>query len=94
MSLKQMTTLVLAGVSAAVVGAAILDQLRLPAEQRSWQGHLGAVPYDFRFPTPQRIREKVWNKDTSRVLMPHLFGVGWSLNFYPLLHPDARSKGK
>jgi hypothetical protein len=33
MSLKQMTTLVLAGVSATVVGAAILDQLRLPAEQ-------------------------------------------------------------
>ncbi len=89
-----MTTLVLLGVSAAVVGAAILDQLWLPVEQRSWQGYLGAVPYDFRFPTPERIRGKVWNKETSRVMMPHLFGVGWSLNFYPLFHPDTRSEEK
>lgn len=24
--------------------------------------------------------------------VPHLFGVGWSLNFYPLLHPSMRKE--
>ena len=70
------------------IGAAILDQLRQPPEQRTWQGHLVGVPYDLRLPTIERIREKFWNKSTSRILTPHLFGVGWSINFYPLLHPN------
>ena len=76
------------GITIAIVavGVAILDQLSRPAEQRTWQGSLMGVPYDFRFPTLERIREKVWNKNTSRIVMPHPFGVGWSLNFYPLLH--------
>ncbi len=74
-----------------LVGAAILDQMRLPADQRTWQGTLwGIIPYDFRVPTIERIRAKIWNKDTSRVLMPHIFGVGWSVNFYPLLHPGVQ----
>lgn len=90
MNRKRIMTFVVAGVGIAAVGAAIIDQLRLPSEQRSWQGQLGAIPYDFRMPTPERIRAKVWNKDTSRVIMPHIFGVGWSLNFYPLLHPAER----
>ena len=67
---------------------ALYDQLRLPKEERTWQGTiLGFVPYDFRLPTPERIREKFWNKDTEDILTPHLFGVGWSINLYPLLHP-------
>ena len=90
MKLKRIVTFVVAGMGIAAVGAASIDQLRLPSEQRSWQGQLGASPYDFRVPTPERIRAKIWNKDTSRVIMPHIFGVGWSLNFYPLLHPAER----
>ncbi len=76
-------------IAAVVVGSALLDQLRRPPEQRTWQGSLIGIPYDFRLPTPERIQEKVWNKNTSRLVMPQLFGVGWSLNFYPLLHPKA-----
>jgi len=70
-----------------LVVAAIRDQLRRPAEERTWQGNIFGFPYDFRIPTIERIRETMWNKDTSRILMPHAFGVGWSINFYPLLHP-------
>ena len=73
-------------VAAVAVGVAILDQLRRPAEQWTWQGSLWGIPYDFRLPTPQRIQEKVWNKNTSRIIMPHIFGVGWSFNLYPLFH--------
>lgn len=71
---------------------ALYDQLRRPKEERTWQGTiLGFVPYDFRLPTPERIREKFWNKDTTTILTPHLFGVGWSINLYPLLHPVLNS---
>lgn len=72
-----------------LVGAAIREQLHLPPEERTWQGQIIGVPYDFRRPTIDRIREKMWNKSTSCILTPHLFGVGWSINFYPLFHPKA-----
>lgn len=72
-----------------LVGAAIYDQLRQPAESRTWQGTIFGIPYDFRIPTIERIREKVWNKDTTSIITPQLFGVGWSINFYPLLHPKS-----
>ena len=74
-----------------LVGAAIRDQLRRPPEERTWQGRVFGFPYDFRIPTVDRIRDTMWNKDTSQILMPHAFGVGWSINFYPLLHPASRS---
>ena len=72
-----------------LVGAAIYDQLRQPAESRTWQGTIFGIPYDFRIPTVERIRAKVWNKDTTSIITPQLFGVGWSINFYPLLHPKS-----
>ncbi len=69
------------------LGTAIVDQLRLPMGQRTWHGVLwGRVPYDLRFPTWQRVQEEFWNKDTSRLLTPHAFGVGWGINFYPIFH--------
>ena len=70
-----------------LVGASIWEQLHLPPEQRTWQGRIIGIPYDFRWPTIERIREKVWNNSTSCIIMPHIFGIGWSINFYPLLHP-------
>ena len=38
------------------------------------------VPFEFRFPTPGRIRERCWNAGDARIFTPHIFGVGWSLN--------------
>jgi hypothetical protein len=45
------------------------------------------IPYDLRPPTVERLRETFWNKDTARVLVPQFFGLGWTINFYPLIHP-------
>jgi uncharacterized membrane protein len=73
-------------VGTALAIAAIMQQLRLPADERTWYGSILGIPYDFRLPTPERIEEKIWNKNTSRIIMPHIFGVGWSINFYPLVH--------
>lgn len=78
----------------ALTGAALREQLRKPHEERTWEGKILGVPYDFRAPTPERIREKVWNPDTSSIFTPHIFGVGWSINFYPLVHPRARHEAE
>lgn len=60
--------------------AAIVKELRLPREERTWHGAVGIVPYDFRMPTADRIRERLWSPDSPRVLMPTVFGVGWTFN--------------
>ena len=73
-----------------LVALAVRDQLRLPPEERTWHGRIGGViPYDFRRPTIERIRAAFWNKGTSQILVPQPFGVGWTVNLYPLLHLRA-----
>lgn len=55
----------------------------------------GLVPYDFTAPTPAKIRERLWNPHSERVLGPHTFGIGWAPNFGALavqaglIEPDA-----
>lgn len=73
----------------ALVGLAIGQQLARPPEERTWHGTVMGIPYDFRLPTIERLRTAFWNKDTSNLLMPHAFGMGWTINLYPLLHPKA-----
>jgi hypothetical protein len=62
---------------------AISQEMAKPEAERTWQGLvLGFVPYDFRPPTWQRIREAYWNPADERLLVPRPLGVGWSLNFF------------
>ncbi len=76
-----------------LVVLALREQLRLPPEERTWHGRIaGRIPYDFRLPTAERIRATFWNKDTAELLVPHAFGIGWTLNLYPLLHPQPSQK--
>ncbi len=74
---------------ATLMGLAIREQWKLPPEERTWHGTLYGIPYDFRRPTIERLRETFWNKNTTRVLVPHAFGMGWSINFYPLINPPT-----
>lgn len=72
------------GVLAALAAAALLDQIgRAPAD-RDWHGRVLGVPYDFRLPTIRRARERLWNSHDERVLVPHVWGVGWTINLYQL----------
>lgn len=81
--------LVVAGL-AGLVGAAVLKELRLPEEERTWHGFVaGVVPYDFRPPTLDRLRETLWDP-AGPALKPRVFGVGWSLNLGRLV-ADART---
>jgi hypothetical protein len=61
---------------------AVWEQVRRPKAARTWEGEvLGFVPYDFRPPTIERARSRWWNADDERLIMPTVFGVGWTVNF-------------
>jgi hypothetical protein len=65
----------------AMLLAAVLRELRLPREQRTWHGMLmGVVPYDLRPPTMDRFVRTFWNPEQEAVLGPTAFGVGWGVN--------------
>ena len=72
--------------AAAAIGIPLLvlilvTELRKPAEERTWNGRvLGFVPYDFRRPTLQRVRDAFWAPEDPHLLRPRAFGVGWSPN--------------
>ena len=64
----------------ATVAQAISEQLRRDKADRDWHGKVaGVVPYDFRPPTPTRIKQAFWAPEEAFVT-PHSFGVGWSVN--------------
>lgn len=66
--------------AAALAIAAVIKELRLPKEQRTWHGALaGFVPYDFRMPTIEKFKATIWNPDGS-IIVDHVFGVGWTIN--------------
>jgi hypothetical protein len=71
----------------ALVGAAVANELRKPAGKRTWHGDLVGVPYDLRPPTMERMQAAVWDPDNPAVLVPQVFGVGWSINLASLARP-------
>jgi len=67
--------------TAALVAAAVAQELRKPSSERTWHGHLaGFIPYDFRPPTLARFQAAWWNPDDPRIFTDRVFGVGWSIN--------------
>lgn len=67
-----------AAVAFAVV---VVKELRRPSAERTWHGQLaGIVPYDLRRPTLERIQRTWWQPDEARLLTPHVWGIGWSIN--------------
>jgi hypothetical protein len=70
----------------AAVAGAIYSELRKPPEQRTWNGKLlGVVPYDFRLPSLERLRQAYWNPASPKVLTDRPLGVGWAVNIPTLL---------
>jgi len=66
-----------------LVVAAIATELRKPETERTWEGNVfGVVPYDFRPPTWQRIKEAYWNPESDRLFSDRVFGVGWAVNLH------------
>ena len=66
-----------------LVIAAVATELTKPEEERTWEGRVfGLVPYDFRPPTWERIRDAYWNPSSDRLFSDRVFGVGWAVNLY------------
>ena len=64
-----------------VAAAAVAQEMKKPAAERTWHGFVaGLVPYDFRVPTVDRAKERLWNPQ-GPVIGPKTFGVGWDVNF-------------
>ncbi len=69
-----------------LIAAAVWQELQKPPGERTWHGRIaGFVPYDFRWPTLERLREAYWNPDEPRIFTDRVLGVGWAINFYSLL---------
>ncbi len=67
-------------ISLGLAGWAIYQEAKKPSGERKWHGQVaGLVPYDFRFPTVDRIRERLWDPNGA-LITPQVFGVGWTLN--------------
>lgn len=65
----------------AIIGIiAVVRELRLPQEDRTWHGTVGFVPYNFRKPTGERFRETYWNPE-GPLLSSRVWGAGWAVNF-------------
>jgi Family of unknown function (DUF5808) len=65
----------------AMVISAVWQELSKPAAERTWQGRVWRfVPYDFRLPTWERVRESLWAPDNPHIVIPRVFGVGWTVN--------------
>ena len=66
--------------------AAVCQEMEKPREERRWHGKVaGIVPYDFRKPTVERLKDSYWNPYETRIFTPAVLGLGWAVNFYSLL---------
>lgn len=43
------------------------------------------MPYDFRAPSWERVRERAWNPADQRLFTPKSFGWGYDINLHELL---------
>ena len=78
--MKDLWSLVKLAIWLAFFGA-LYQELKKPAEERTWHGKVaGVVPYDFRLPTIQRIRDAYWAPDSDVLFTEKVVGVGWSVN--------------
>jgi hypothetical protein len=63
------------------VAGAVYTELRKPPAERTWHGKLlGFVPYDFRMPTLDGLRQAYWNPRSPKLFTERPLGVGWAVN--------------
>ena len=81
-TLRGIRRLVRLAAVALVIGA-VATELAKPEEERNWHGRvLGVVPYDFRVPSWDKIRDAYWNPSSDSLFSDRVFGVGWAINLY------------
>lgn len=61
---------------------------------RRREGRLAGMPFDWRRPTVERFKSRLWNKNDARLFTPKSFGWGFDINFYWLAHPAGYLNAK
>jgi len=51
------------------------------------------LPLDGRAPTRERFAARAWNPDDHRLFTPKVYGWGYRLNVYWLVHPVTYARG-
>jgi hypothetical protein len=83
--LRKLLRRLITAASIIVAIIAALDQLgRAPAD-RDWHGAVLGIPYDFRFPSLARALQRLWSREDERMIVPTVFGVGWTVNLYQVV---------
>jgi hypothetical protein len=79
---RKLTTRNIWQILLAIIGIiAVVQELRKPKDQRTWHGKVADfVPYDFRWPTWERVQQTYWNPE-GPLISGKVFGVGWAPNF-------------
>ncbi|HEY8730532.1 MAG TPA: hypothetical protein VIN69_00965 [Candidatus Limnocylindria bacterium] len=78
--MKDFVKLVRTAIWLAFFGA-IYQELKKPPEERTWHGKVaGVVPYDFRIPDLQRVKDAYWAPESDVLFTEKVIGVGWSVN--------------
>lgn len=78
--MKDLIKLIRTAIWLAFFGA-IYQELRKPAEERTWHGKVaGVVPYDFRVPDLARLKAAYWDPESDVLFTEKVVGVGWSVN--------------
>ncbi|HEY5196671.1 MAG TPA: DUF5808 domain-containing protein [Solirubrobacteraceae bacterium] len=53
------------------------------------QGKFAGMPFDWRRPTVERAKSRLWNQKDARLFTPKALGWGYDINFYWLAHPGG-----
>lgn len=70
------------GVAVALMSGAAIQELLKPADERTWHGRFFGIPYDYRRPSLERVKQSWWNPDDERILTPRSIGMGWDINLF------------
>ena len=61
---------VLIVIGAGLLGAALVEELRKPAEERTWEGRIwDLIPYDLRLATREGFREAMDRPEEARLVL-------------------------
>jgi len=67
-------------------GLVTVYNVRMTRNTKSRVGTLWGIPYDWRSPTKERFKSRVWNSKAP-FINPRWWGWGYDINFYAIIHP-------
>ena len=62
------------------------------SRRRPRRGSFLGLPYDWRRPTAQRLRQGIWDPDNPRVFVPKVYGWGYGINLAAVLSRSHRRR--